>query len=103
MLASVGEFLVDFGNPDPMARVAHATSHNIVDGKPIHVSVEAREEFFVDHPIIDGCVGEGAREGLVMGHSVLLHDFSKFIDGGLGDAAVKGHFCVWDGVIEVGR
>ena len=38
-----------------------------------------------------------------MGHSVLLHDFSKFVDVGLGDAAVRGHFCVWDGVSEFGR
>ena len=83
--------------------MAHATSHNIVDGTPIHVAVEAWEELFINHPPVDGCVGEGAREWLVMGHSVLLHDSSKFVDGGLGDAAVRGQFCVWDGVSEVGR
>ena len=102
-MAAVGIFPIDFGNPDPTARVVHATSHNIVDGEPIHVAVEAWEEFFVDHPSVDRCVGKGASEGLVMGHSVLLHDLSKFVDGGLGDAAVRGNFCVWDGVSEVGR
>ena len=40
---------------------------------------------------------------MVMGHSVFLHDFSKFVDGGLGDAAMRGHFYVWDGVSEVWR
>ena len=79
------------------------TPHNIVDGTPIHVDVEAWEEFFVDHPPVDGCVGEGGGEGLVMSHSVLLHDLSKFVDCGLVDAAVRGKFCVWDGVSKVGR
>ena len=83
--------------------MAHATSHNIVDGTPTHVAIEAWEKFFVYHHLVDGCVREGAREGLVMGHSVLIHDFFKFFDGGLGDAAVRGHFCVWDGVSKVGR
>ena len=82
--------------------MAHATSHNIVDGTPIHVAVEAWEEFLVYHPPVDGRVREGAREGLVMDHSIILHDFSKFVDGGLGDAAVRGNFCVWDGVRKVG-
>ena len=71
-----------------------------MDGAPIHVAVEAWEEFFVNHPHVEGCVGEGAREGLVMGHSVLLHDLSKFVDGGFGDASVRVHFYVWDGVSE---
>ena len=102
-MAAVGGFPVNFGNPDPTARVAHVTSHNIVDGTPINVAVEAWEEFFVDHPPVDRCVGEGAREGLVMVHSVLLHDLSKLVDGGLGDAAMRGNFCVWDGVSKVGK
>ena len=67
------------------------------------MAVESWEEFFVDYPPVDGCFEEGAGEGLVMGHFVLLHVFSKFVDGGLGDAAVRGQFCVWDGVSEVGR
>ena len=83
--------------------MGHATSHNIVDGTPIHVAIEAWEEFIVDQPPVDGYVGESAREGLVMGHSVLIHDFSKLVDGGLDDAAVRGHFCVRDGVSKVGR
>ena len=83
--------------------MAQATSPNIVDGTPIHVAVEAWEDFVVDQPPVDGCVGEGAREGLVLGLSVLLHDFSKFFDSGLGDAATRGNFCVWDGVSKVGR
>ena len=103
MLAAIGGFPVNFRNPDPTARVGHATSHNIVDGTPIHVAIEAWEEFIVDQPPVDGYVGESAREGLVMGHSVLLHDLSKFVDDGLGDTAVRGHFYVWDGVSEVGR
>ena len=61
MLAAVGRFPVDFRNPDPTGRVAHAISHNIVDCAPIHVAVEAWEEFFVDRPLIDRCVGKGAR------------------------------------------
>ena len=103
MLAAVGRFPVDFRNPDLTARVAHVTSHSIVDSMPIHVAIEAWNEFFVDHPPVDGCIGEGAMERLVMGHSVLLHYFSKFVDGGLGDAAVRGQLCVWDGVSKVGR
>ena len=103
MLVAVGGFPVDFGNPDLTARGAHAASQNIVDGTPIHVSIEAWEEFFVDHPPVDRYVGEGTGEGLVMGHSVLLHDLSKFVDGGLVDASMRGNFCVWDGVSEVGR
>ena len=102
-MAAVAGFPVDFVNPDLTVRVAHATSHNILDGTPIHVAIEAWEELFVNHPPVDGCVGEGAREGLVMGLSVLLRDFSKLVDGGLGDAAVRGHFCVWDCVSEIGR
>ena len=101
-MAAVGIFPVDFGNTDPTARMAHATSHNIVDGTPIHVAIEAWEEFFVNRHPVDGFVGEGSRKGLVMGHSVLLHDLSKFIDGGLGDASMRGNFCVWDGVRKVG-
>ena len=62
MLAAVGRFPVDFGYPDPTARVAHATSHNIVDVTPIHVAVEAWEEFFVNYPPVDRCVEKGARE-----------------------------------------
>ena len=103
MLAAVDGFPVNSGNTDPTAKMAQATSHNIVDGTPIHVAVEAWEEFFVDHPPVDRCVGKGARELLVVGHSVLLHDFSKFVDGGLGDAAMRDNLCVWDGVIKVGR
>ena len=66
-MAAVGGFPVDFGNLDPMARVAHATSHHIVDVTPIHVAVEAWEKFFVDQPPVDRCVGEG----LVIGHFFL--------------------------------
>ena len=62
MLAAVGGFPVDFGNPDPTVRFAHATSHNIVDGTPIYVAVEAWQELFVDHPPVDRCVGKGARK-----------------------------------------
>ena len=91
MLAAVGGFPVDFVNLYPTLRMAQATYHNIVDGTPIHVDVEAWEEFFADHPPVDGYVGEGAGEGLVMGHSILLHDLSKFVDGGLGDASMRGN------------
>ena len=102
-MAAVGGFPVDFGNTDPTARMAQAASQNIVVGTPIHVAVEAWDEFFVNYPPVDGFLGEGAGEGLVMGHSVLLHDFSNFVYGSLGDAAMRGKFCAWDGVSKFGR
>ena len=37
---AVRGFPFNFGNPDSTKRVAEATSHNVVDGTPVHVPVD---------------------------------------------------------------